>query len=140
MPIPTVDEVNQLVADTYPAPAVDAFRCVDVGDGFAVCRWTYDPSLDRPGGFISGPTQFTCCDLALWYLSFTVVGLQPMAVTADLDITFLRPAIGGDLLARAELIRAGRARIFGQVRVWVEGAEDRPVAHATGSYALLEPR
>jgi uncharacterized protein (TIGR00369 family) len=140
MPIPTVDEVNQLVAETYPAAAADSYRCVDIGEGFAVARWTYDPALNRPGGFISGPTQFTICDSALWYLSFTVVGLQPMAVTADLNITFLRPAIGGDLVARADLIRAGRARIFGEVRVWVDGAEDRTVAHATGSYALLDPR
>jgi uncharacterized protein (TIGR00369 family) len=140
MPIPTVDEVNQLVAETYPAASADMYRCVDIGDGFAVARWTYDPALNRPGGFISGPTQFTICDTALWYLSFTVLGLQPMAVTADLNITFLRPAVGGDLVGRAELIRAGRARIFGEVRVWVDGAEARPVAHATGSYALLESR
>jgi uncharacterized protein (TIGR00369 family) len=140
MAIPTVDEVNELVAETFPAAAADEFRCVDIGEGFAVARWTYDPALNRPGGLISGPTQFTICDTALWYLSFTIVGLEPMAVTADLNITFLRPAVGGDLVARAELIRAGRARIFGQVRVWVDGAEDRPVAHATGSYALLESR
>ena len=138
MPIPTVDEVNLLVAETYPAAAADQFRCVGIGEGFAVARWSYDSSFDRPGGFISGPTQFTVCDSALWYLSFTVVGLRPMAVTSDLHITFLRPAVGGDLLARAELIRAGRARIFGEVRVWVDGAQERPVAHATGSYALLE--
>ena len=139
MQLPTVDQINQLVADVYPA-ASERYRCIDVGEGFAVARWSYDPTLNRPGGFISGPTQFPASDLALWYLSFTVVGLQPMAVTADLDITFLRPAVGGDLLARAELIRAGRARIFGEVRVWVDGADDRPVAHATGSYALLESR
>ncbi len=138
MPIPTVDEVNRLVAEVYPAASADGFRCVDIGDGFAVARWTYDPALDRPGGFISGPTQFTICDSALWYLSFTIVGLQPMAVTADLNMTFLRPAVGGDLVARAVLIRAGRARIFGDVRVWVDGAEERQVAHATGSYALLD--
>jgi uncharacterized protein (TIGR00369 family) len=138
--IPTVKQVNELVAETYPATTGDGYHCVDIGEGFAVARWTYDPSLDRPGGLISGPTQFTICDSVLWYLSFTVVGLQPMAVTSDLHITFLRPAVGGDLVARAELIRAGRTRIFGEVRVWVDGAEDRPVAHATGSYALLEPR
>jgi uncharacterized protein (TIGR00369 family) len=140
MPIPTVDQVNALVAETFPAAAADGFRCVDIGEGFAVARWTYDADLNRPGGLISGPTQFTLCDTALWYLSFTIVGLQPMAVTADLHITFLRPAVGGDLMARAELIRSGRARIFGEVRVWVDGAEDRQVAHATGSYALLETR
>jgi uncharacterized protein (TIGR00369 family) len=140
VPIPTVDQVNQLVAETYPATVGDGFRCVDIGEAFAVARWSYDVSLDRPGGLISGSTQFTICDSALWYLSFTVVGLQPMAVTSDLHITFLRPAMGGDLIAKAELIRAGRSRIFGEVRVWVEGAEERQVAHATGSYAILKSR
>lgn len=140
MTIPTVSEVNDLVAQTYPSAARDSYRCVDIGSGFAVARWTYDPDLDRPGGLISGPTQFTICDSALWYLSFTIVGLEPMAVTSDLHITFLRPATGNDLLARAELVRSGKSRIYGQVRVWVDGDETRPVAHATGSYARLDSR
>lgn len=140
MDIPSVDAVNELVHRTYPATRDDGFRCVDIGDGYAVARWAYDPALDRPGGIISGPTVFTACDCALWFLSFTVVGLEPMAVTSDLHITFLRPAMGGDLLARAELIRSGRTRITGDVRVWVDGHADRQVAHAVGSYALLEER
>lgn len=140
MTIPTVSQVNQLVAETFPAASRDGYRCIDIGEGFAVARWTHDRELDRPGGLISGPTQFTICDTALWYLSFTIVGLEPMAVTSDLHITFLRPAIGGDLLARADLVRSGKSRIFGQVRVWVDGDESRPVAHATGSYAKLEMR
>lgn len=138
-PLPTPDEINAFVAVQYPA-ASEGFRCEEVGEGFAVARWTYDPSLDRPGGLISGPTQFTLCDSVLWHLSFTVVGLRPMAVTSDLHITFLRPAAGGDLIARAELIRAGRSRITGDVLVWVDGSPDRPVAHAVGSYAVLEDR
>lgn len=140
MTIPTVSDVNHLVAEAFPAAAKDGYRCVDIGPGFAIARWTYDSDLDRPGGLISGPTQFTICDSALWYLTFTVVGLEPMAVTADLHITFLRPAAGGDLLARADLVRSGRSRIYGQVRVWVDGDESRPVAHATGSYAKLDLR
>lgn len=135
-----MSDVNELVAETYPAAAKDGYSCVDIGAGFAVARWSYDRGLDRPGGLISGPTQFTICDTALWFLSFTVVGLEPMAVTSDLHITFLRPAKGNDLLARADLVRSGRSRIFGQVRVWVDGEESRPVAHATGSYAKLEMR
>jgi acyl-coenzyme A thioesterase PaaI-like protein len=75
--------------------------------------------------------------MALWVLSFTVLGLQPMAVTSDVHITFLRPAVGADLIGRADLIRAGRTRITGQVRVWVEGAEHRQVAHAVGGYSVL---
>ncbi len=137
--MPTPSQINEFVAAEYPA-ASTRYRSVEVGEGFAVARWTYDAALDRPGGLISGPTQFTLCDSVLWHLSFTVVGLEAMAVTSDLHITFLRPARGGDLLARAELIRAGRSRITGDVIVWVDDDRDRPVAHAVGSYALLGAR
>lgn len=138
-PMPSPEEINEFVAVQYPV-ASEGFRCEQVGAGFAVARWTYDARLDRPGRLISGPTQFTLCDTVLWHLSFTVVGLRAMAVTSDLHITFLRPATGGDLVARAELIRAGRSRITGDVLVWVDGSPDRPVAHAVGSYAVLDDR
>ena len=133
--VPTIEAVNALVQSEFPAAHAGGYRCAALGEGFAEARWTYDADALRPGGYISGPTQFTLADTALWFLAFTVVGLEPMAVTADLQITFLRPAVGGDLVARAELLRAGRTRISGRVGLWVDGAEDRLVSHATGSYA-----
>lgn len=64
-------------------------------------------------------------------------GLAAIAVTAPAAIgsgvVFLRPAKGGDLLARAELLRAGRSKISGIVRLQLDGAPDRPVSHVTGS-------
>jgi uncharacterized protein (TIGR00369 family) len=133
----TPQEVDDFVAASYPATTRQGFRCDAIGDGFATTRWRHDPDQLRPGGFISGPTQFAAADLALWFLSFTLLGLAPMAVTSDLHIVFLRPAVGGDLLARAELLRAGKTRISGRVVAWVDGAPDRPVSHATGAYTLL---
>ena len=133
--VPTIDAVNALVESEFPAAHAGGFRCVALGEGFAEARWAYDADALRPGGYISGPTQFTLADTALWFLAFTVVGLEPMAVTADLQITFLRPAVGGDLVARAELLRAGRTRISGRVELRVDGADDRLVSHATGSYS-----
>jgi uncharacterized protein (TIGR00369 family) len=129
-------DVDRFVADTYPDAAI-GYRCDSIGPGFAVARWSHDDAALRPGGLISGPVQFAAADLALWFLSFTVLGLAAMAVTSDLHIVFLRPAKGGDLLARAELLRAGKSRITGRVVAWVDGDPDRPVSHATGSYALL---
>jgi uncharacterized protein (TIGR00369 family) len=128
--------VDAFVAEVYPA-AARGFRCEAIGDGFAVVRWRLDEGELRPGQLVSGPTQFAAADLALWYLSFTVLGLAAMAVTSNLDIHFLRPARGGDLLARAELLRAGRTRITGRVLLWIDGEADRPVSHAVGSYARL---
>lgn len=133
----TPEDVNAFIAEEYPSSFSAGYRTDDLGDGFARVRWLYDDRTLRPGGFISGPTQFTAADMALWVLSFTVLGLQPMAVTSDIHITFLRPAVGGDLVAHAELLRAGRSRISGQVRIWVDGAEDRPVSHVVGGYGVI---
>ena len=135
MQIPTPEEVNAFVAVEYPAAAV--FVCEEMAPARARVRWRHDASLLRPGGLISGPTQFAAADLALWYVTFTVLGLAPMAVTSDLYINFLRPAVGGDLLAEARLLRAGKAKIAADVRLWIDGAPDRPVAHAVGSYARI---
>jgi acyl-coenzyme A thioesterase PaaI-like protein len=58
-------------------------------------------------------------------------------VTTDMHINFLRPAVGSDLFAEANLLRAGKSRIVGEVTVWVGDARDRPVAKVVGAYARL---
>ena len=136
----TPEAVNRFIADRYPAMVDSGVICEQVEDGAAVVRWRHDPATLRPGGLISGPVQFAVADCSLWVLSFTVVGLEPMAVTSGLHITFLRPATGGDLLGRARLLRAGHSRIVGDVTLWVEGSEDRPVSHAIGTYSRLQLR
>ncbi len=135
--IPSPTAVNAFFAEQFPSAHALGYRCAETGEGFAVGRWPYDPSTLRPGGLISGPTQFALADLTLWFLSFTVVGLAPMAVTSDMHINFLRPAKGGDLWARAELLRAGKVRITGHVKLWVDGAPDKPVAHVVGAYVKI---
>lgn len=135
--IPTPAAINEFFAREFPSAYAGTNRCIESGPGFIVSRWTYDPAALRPGGFISGPTQFALADTALWFLTFTVLGLAPMAVTSELYISFLRPAIGGDLVARAELLRAGKTAIKGTVRLWVDGAPDKPVSHVIGSYMQL---
>jgi uncharacterized protein (TIGR00369 family) len=135
--VPNPDEVNTFFAEQFPSAYADGHRCIEMGPGRCRVRWSYDPTTLRPGGFISGPTQFALADLALWFLTFTVLGLAPMAVTTDMHINFLRPAVGSDLFAEANLLRAGKSRIVGEVTVWVGDARDRPVAKVVGAYARL---
>ena len=135
--VPTPAAVNEFFAREFPGAYDGGYRSVESAPGVAVARWTYDARALRPGGLISGATQFALADLSLWFLTFTVLGLAPMAVTSELSIAYLRPAMGGDLLARAELLRAGKAKIVGTVRLWVDGAPDKIVSHVTGSYMRL---
>ena len=105
------------------------------GDAVTV-RWSYDESTLRPGGYISGPTLFTIADLCGWALTFISEGITPMAVTWDLHITFLRPAIGGDVIGVGRVLKRGRKLIYGEVEMHIDGRPDKPVAHATVTYAL----
>jgi acyl-coenzyme A thioesterase PaaI-like protein len=133
-----VDDVNALLEDSFPSAHADGFRCEELGDGVAVARWTFDVSRLRPGAYIPGPTIFTGADIALWFAVFTVIGIEPMAVTSEMSVRFVRPAQGRDLLARAVVNSATARRIVGTIDLWVDGAPDRIVAVAQGAYALPE--
>ena len=106
----TADEVNDYFHSDYPSAADSGIRCEELGDGWAVARWAYNPAELRPGQYISGPTQFTLADTAIWFAVFTEIGIAPMAVTTDLSISFLPPAKGADLCP-PDLDRVGRTRM-----------------------------
>ena len=89
----------------------------------------------RPGGFISGPTQFGMADLSLWYAVFGAVGLEAMALTSELSIRFLRPATGGLLTARTDLHSVGKKNIVGSVVIYTDDP-GKPTAVCQGTYVL----
>lgn len=135
MPDLTPESVNAFIEETFPSAYQESMRCEEVGQGYAVARWRFDPDELRPGDYISGPRIFGLADIAFWIATFTVNGLEAMAVTSEMSIRFLRPAQGGDLMARAEIESVGKRRIVATVRLWVDGSPDRPVAIAQGAYA-----
>ncbi|MGI9605048.1 MAG: PaaI family thioesterase [Acidimicrobiales bacterium] len=132
----SVDEINEYLSaqGDFMSSGPIVVERADPDD--VLVRWTYDDSKTRPGGYIAGPTLFTIADLAGWVLVFATEGILPMAVTWDLHITFMRPAIGRDVVARAKQLKRGRSLIYGDVTMYVDGAPDKPVAHATVTYAL----
>lgn len=135
-PAITADEVNAFLAEQGGFTKSGQVQVESVSESEVVVRWTYDESLLRPGGYIAGPTLFTVADLAGWVLTFLSEGITPMAVTWDLHITFLRPAIGGDVIGIGRRLKRGRSLIYGDIEMFIDGAPDKPVAHATVTYAL----
>jgi uncharacterized protein (TIGR00369 family) len=131
----TPHDVNELVRTEFPAAYEAGQRCVELGEGTALARWTFNESMLRPGAYISGPTLFSLADCAFWFATFTVLGLEPMAVTSELSIRFLRPAQNGDVLARATLNSVSSRRLVGTIEMWIDGKPEKLVAVAQGSYA-----
>ena len=132
----TPQQVNDFLAAEFPDTGNE---CVEVGDRHAIARRAVSPDSLRPGGYISGPAQFGLADAALWYAPFGAVGIEPMALTSELSIRYLRPAIGQVLWARADLHQVGKRSVVGTVQLWVDGAADRYVSVAQGTYVRRAP-
>ena len=130
----TPERVNEAVAASWrSAPN----RCLEISPTHAVAVHDVDQTTLRPGALVSGPTLFALADLVLWHLTFGAIGrIEPMALTSDLSIRFLRPAQGERAYARADLEKAGRMMVVGTVRIWMDDDPDRLVATAQGTYVL----
>ena len=129
----TCDAINDMIDELWPDSNVE---CVALYPDRARVQMPVAEHHLRPGTFISGPAQFSCADAALWFLSSGALGrVEPMAITQELSIRFLRPAVGTRLFAEAKLERKGRHLLVASVRVWTTD-ERSPTAVAQGTYQL----
>ena len=130
-PAVSVEVVNAFLEEAFPSTGNE---CFELGPRHAVARSVADPARLRPGGYISGPTQFSLADAVLWFALFGAVGIEPMAVTSEMSIRYLRPAIGSVLWARADVHIAARRSVVGTISLWVDDRPDRLVSVAQGTY------
>jgi acyl-coenzyme A thioesterase PaaI-like protein len=132
--LPTIEDINAMVRDGFPGSTNE---CVDIGPGWALAKVVPTEASIRPGGFISGPTQFGLADGVLWYAVFAAIGrIEPMALTSELSIRYLRPCVGATLWARGTIESAGRRNVVGTVKVWTDDNEAKPSAVAQGTYVM----
>ncbi len=106
-----------------------------VGYGDVRVRWKFDAGSLRPGGTISGPTMMELADFAMYVAVFSAIGPQPLAVTTNLTINFLRKPAQADLVAAAKLMKVGKRLAVGEVTIYSAGS-DEPVAHVTATYSI----
>lgn len=133
-----LDAVNAMVIEQFPG---SLNRCIELGDDYALAAYEVMPADIRPGGYVSGPCQFALVDCALWFLSFVGLGrIEPMALTSELSIRFLRPALGDRMICRADIEAVSRRSVVGTAHVWVDGKPDKITATAQGTYAVPLPR
>ena len=131
----TAEEFEDLIRATIPLSATMPFRVEEIGDGTARLRMHYSESFVRAGGTVSGPVMMTLADTALYLAVLTRIGMEPLAVTSNLNFHFLNRPHPADLIAEARLLKLGKRLAMGDVLIYSEGKKE-PVAHASGSYSL----
>jgi len=103
--------------------------------GGAVLRLTPSDRHLRPGNTVSGPTLVTLADVTAYAALLAHVGPEPMIVTANLSISFLRRASLEPLLAKCRILRLGRRLAVVEVGIKAEKS-DTLIAQATGTYSI----
>jgi uncharacterized protein (TIGR00369 family) len=127
------EDIARFMAEAFPR---SQFTIVEAEHRIATVRRQVTQDDTRPGGTVSGPTLMALADTALYVAIHSTLGLTPHAVTASLNINFLRRPSGDKaIVAVCKLLKVGRSLVVGEVSLFSEGTED-PVAHVVGTYAI----
>lgn len=131
------NKLSRWLEEIWPG-TLTAYTIEEVGDRAARVRLRCTPERLRPGGIVSGPALMSLADFAVWCAVLGEVGFEPMCVTVDLNIHFLRPAPPGDVIAEVRLHKVGRRMAVGDVVMTSTAHDDDrgPVAHSTVTYAI----
>jgi uncharacterized protein (TIGR00369 family) len=130
----TLERIRDHMATGLPLVPLFNIAVLEASVDQASVRLGIGDLTTRPGGSVSGPVQFALADVAIYALVLAAKR-DPEAVTVDMTINFLRPAMTIPLLATATPLRAGRRLFTTEVRI-VEETTKRLVSQATGTYAL----
>ena len=137
----SIDEMVKLLMAEFPQAfypgAGLTIERADYGD--VRVRKAFHADHLRPGGTISGPTMMELADFAMYVAVFSAIGPQPLAVTTNLNINFLRKPGQADLIATAKLMKVGKRLAVGEVIITSAGS-DEPVAHVTATYSIPQQR
>lgn len=109
------------------------------GTGTAEARMPASPWLASSSGLISGGALAILADIAFGLAIETELPAATPYTTAELSLSFLRPArLGSTLLAGGQAIHVGRSVGLSEVFV-IDEESDRLIAHGTSRLTIFPP-
>ena len=134
-PVLSEGQLVDFFCEAFPGQDRSVHDFVEISSGFVRLRLSPEHAMLRPGGIVSGPTQMGVVDRAAYAVILAHIGIVPMAVTSNLNISFLRGVEAREFYADARLIKLGRRLATVDVRLWQDDPE-RVAAQSTVTYAL----
>ena len=129
------NEVEQILAENTFTHYY-GFQVENLAEGICTLKIPFHEKLIRPGGYINGPTLMAAADVAMWFAIMTKLGRMDMAVTTELNTSFLSGAKSEDVFCRAEVLKLGRRLVFGTAIC--SNAEGKKLTHHSITYIRPE--
>jgi uncharacterized protein (TIGR00369 family) len=119
----SISELSSYLDEVFPQ-VVNRYRIVDLQQGYARVIQNITQENLRPGGTVSGPTIFSLVDIGMYILLLAHIGKEPLAVTTNCSIDFLKkPTMDEELFADCNLLKLGKTLVVGEVLVKSSGKE-----------------
>ena len=119
----SISELSSYLDEVFPQ-VVNSYRIVDLQQGYARVIQNITQENLRPGGTVSGPTIFSLVDIGMYILLLAHIGKEPLAVTTNCSIDFLKkPTMDEELFADCNLLKLGKTLVVGEVLVKSSGKE-----------------
>ena len=96
----------------------------------------YNPDLCRTGGIVCGQSLMALIDTCMVFVCYLGMDKYSDCATVSQHTTFMRPAIGVDVIARGRLIKAGRTLVFGEVSLTAAN-DSKPICNGQLTYAVI---
>ena len=113
----SISELSSYLDEVFPQ-VVNRYRIVDLQQGYARVIQNITQENLRPGGTVSGPTIFSLIDIGMYILLLAHIGKEPLAVTTNCSIDFLKkPTMDEELFADCNLLKLGKTLVVGEVLV-----------------------
>jgi len=132
-----VDNANEKLAEVF-APWIQQLhlKVTAIGDGQVTMILPYNDKLCRSGGVICGQALMSVIDTCMVFVCYLGMGKYGNCATVSQNTTFMRPAIGADVVATGRLIKGGRTLIFGDVTLTTTDST-QPVCNGNLTYAVI---
>lgn len=114
-----------------PFMAYIGARVAAVRPGFVELRVPYREEVGQNHGFFHGGVIGSMADVAGGFAGYSLLPPSSSVLTVEYKINIIAPGKGDELVARGQVLRAGRTLIFTDVKVSVvSGGEEALVAVA----------
>jgi len=130
-----LDDLNRVLEQT-PFLQQHGFNVIACAAGECTVAVPFQPTLERPGGIISGMTIMGVADVAMWLAIMTQRGVSEKWVTSDMKTAFLRSGRESDLICVAHILKLGKRSAYGTAEC--SDNNGTLLAHHTLTYAKVD--
>ena len=114
------------------------FNLTDILAGETSGQMPIAKEIQQQDGYVHGGAVATIADIVAGFAAYTLVDEKERIVTAEIKVSYFRPAKGDRIYATGKVIKPGTRFHFCESEVWVQSGSDHLlVAKASTTMAIV---